>query len=115
MTTELPTGLGAVVSARLKGESAETRWIYIGRNLWHREWGSGTAVSDELKRVTVLHDGWTPPTPEPTRWGAVVRDANGHRFRRGTAQWTSPDVMTEPRPWGYLCQPVEVLFEGVDK
>lgn len=76
----------------------------------------------ELGNPSVLHTGYVPNTPEPTKWSAVVRDADGFEWRRegagdeGEKVWKARSVMwNHSYAWSALPQPVEVLFEGVEE
>lgn len=54
----------------------------------------------------------TPPVPEPTGWGAVVRDADGTVWRLRNGWWANPAGSL--RTWADVAQPVEVLYAGVE-
>jgi hypothetical protein len=91
-----------------------TRWTYCGGGVWEREGGVLRAFWDALTDHELLHPGYTPPTPEPLPWGAIVRDANGHtpsRIGNFPQPWVFPDLSRGD--WSDVAQPVEILFPGV--
>jgi hypothetical protein len=86
-------------------------WWSITRKVWV-EWSE---FSDLVP--SIVRHGYTPPpppTPEPTLWGAIVRDSK-ERTASLTGldpyPWTFSDHVSSN--WGYMAQPVEILFPGV--
>jgi len=114
-----PSELGTVILARMRGESALTRWTYCGRGVWSREIDATRASWAALIDHELLHHGYTPPTPEPTLPLAVVRDGEGvlrHRVMDcRLAVWMRADGAGFC-PWDEVPQEpnrVEILFPGV--
>ena len=126
MSPAEPTAIGTVVEAGISGYPDDVRTILVrvhgGPQPWYEASGSAVSCRTEwryLRNPVVVHEGYTPPTPEPQRPGAVVRDGNGwvHVSIYDTSQramrWHMVDDACDKCPWDALKQPVEVLFEAV--
>ena len=115
MSTAEPKGLGAVVLARFSTLPQPRVWVKAHDGGWWDDCNV-EAAWDELVDPVVVSEGYVPPTPEPTKWAAVVRDGNGLRVVRlgwdAACPWaTKLDAYWH---WSELAQPVEILFDGVD-
>lgn len=118
MSIDEPTALGTVVGTErghlcvLARPAGYPRWWDIDSHVW-LEW-----LEIAPSNPVVIHEGYTPPTPEPTGVLAVIRDAKGVLRVRHEGQdvcwWERADA-TGALPWKAIHQPVEVLFEGVDE
>ena len=122
MTAEEPTAVGTIVMSPDGQHIAVllepwTKWPWRVQEVSGRRlacWEPWVKVKD----WTLVHEGWTPPTPEPQHHGARVIDTDGHR---GVRVW---DGSVHPYPWctsdgrrlGWdeLTQPVTVVNDGSD-
>ena len=118
MSIEEPTAVGTVVrlnddtEALLVKPGAPSPWWRLGIFVWCH-W-------DEIKLLdpVVIHEGYTPPTPEPIYQGARVLDADGNKIVRFTGRddevnpWIS--AYGTCRPWCEITQPVTVISDGSD-
>lgn len=122
-----PLEIGTLVEARLSIDPEPLRTTFLRANNGQQPWLEVTnlhpihTVWKQLIDPVILHEGYTPPTPEPTGQGAVARyylasgscvliaidDADDDHRR-----WTFTDG-SGWRHWSDLPQPVEVLYEGV--
>lgn len=111
-----PTGLGAVVNARLKKRPLDpaARVIHAGKGWWISENVSGTYRQDSLLLESIVSHGWDAPTPEPMGFGAQVESATGVVLTRALSGDSYPwvDAMGATCTWASIRQPVTVLYEG---
>lgn len=116
-TTE-PTVVGTIVRCSngeemmlVKVESPNPWW-----HLNHHAWCNWGGI--EPFEPVIVHEGYTPSTPEPTRYGARVIDASNERCIRvrsyATDDWPWRTESGAHRDWHELAHPVRVISDGSD-
>jgi hypothetical protein len=109
-----PTEVGTILLLS-NGEAlllVEPKGPFRWRNITRKVWQECSDFSDLVP--SIVRHGYTPPpppTPEPTRPHAGVRDSEVDVMFSTRDGWYLPGAGAFP--WAEMVQPIEILFPGV--